>query len=417
MRVIVVERTSAKLVALDLRVKAGTAYETEANNGAAHFLEHLLFKGTPTRKPGEVDAAIEGIGGELAANTSLDWAQYAATVPSAGFRQTLEILADVIQRPALREEDIALERRVILDEVASSEADPVRAPLLALSQIAFAGHPYRFGLHGRPENIARLTRADIEAFWRARYVPANLTLVVVGEVKRPEVVDAARALFTFTTPGGAPSPLPDPAPLTGVKRAAPLVHDRALVTVALGFHAPPVRNWQDAVALDVLLPLLSTGNGSGGRLGEALVQKQRAALAVSASYLTQRAPGLLTLSVIGRGGDEKRIEDALLAEIHRLREDGPSDAEVAAARQSALAKTLFEEETYAGQANALAFYDMLDTYEFAVHYAERLAAVTTADLRRVIAAYLTPERYAIATVVPRRAAPPAAPGSGREAHR
>ncbi len=407
LRVIVVERRgSAKIVAIDLRVRAGIAHETPENNGVAHFLEHLIFKGTPTRPPGDVDGVIEGVGGELTANTSLDWAQFAATVPFGAFRQALEVLADVVQNPALRASDLETERRVILDEMAAAELDPVRSSLLALSARAFPDHPYRLSLYGSAENVQRFTRDDVLAFWRALYVPTNMTLVVVGDAARANVLEAARAFFTFpNAAAAAPTPnvveavLPDPAPLTGVVRAAPLVRDRSLVTVTLGFRAPAVRAAEDAVALDALLPLLATG-GEGGRLGDALVRKQNLALSVSAGYLTQRAPGLLTVSATGRGGEEKQLEDALLAEIRRLREDGVSEAEADNARRSALGQTLFEQETFAGQASVLAFYDVLGAPDFAARYVERLASVSAADLARVIRAYLTPDRCVITTVVP-----------------
>ncbi len=416
LRVIVVERRSAPLVALDLRIKAGTAYETVENNGVAHFLEHLLFKGTPTRKPGEVDAAIEAIGGEFSANTSMDWAQFAATVPASAWHTALEVLADAVQNPAIRAEDLEVERRVILDEMASAENDPTRAPFHALSSVAFENHPYRLSLYGPEENVRRLTREDVLAFWRARYTPGNMTLVLVGDVQRGDVVNKVRALFTAPASpaaAAAAASLPDPTPLTERVRARPLQRDRSLVTVTLGFRAPSVKAVADSVALDVLLQIL-TGGGRG-RLNESLVRDKKVALAVSASYLTQRAPGLLILTAVGPRGDPQVLEEALLAEVRRLLEDGVSDAEVERARRAALGQTLFQEETFSGQANALAFYDAIDTYEYSVRYAEQIAAVTSQDVKRVIRTYLTPERYAAAVMMPRAPTPPSVPG--REASR
>lgn len=419
LRVIVVERDSAPLAAVELRVRAGTAYETPENNGVAHFIEHLLFKGTATRKPGDVDAAIEGVGGELTANTGKDWAQFATVVPSSAWRTAIEALADVAQRPAFRAEDIENERRVILSELASAEADPTRAPFTALSAVAFPeDHPYRLSLYGPEATIRRLKREDLLAFWRARYTPGSMTLVVVGQVKRADVVGAARALFDATArPGGPPpSDLPEPGPIRGIERALPLERDRALVSVVIGFRAPSVKAAADAVAADVLLNILSVG--ARGRLNDELVRKPPGvALAVSADYLTQRAGGLLTLTAIGRGGSEQRLEEALLAEVKRLREDGVTAAELEAARRALIGQALFDEETFAGQASALGFYDAIDSYEFAVRYPERIRAVTLTDISRVIRTYLTPENYAVATMVPRRPRPVTPPSQLTEARR
>jgi zinc protease len=311
---------------------------------------------------------------------------------------------------------------VIFDEAVTSGTDPTRAPLLALTQAAFVpGHPYHRSLFGSPQEIARIGRDDLLRFWRARYQPNNMTLVVVGDVARQEVTEAARALFVFPVPlttgtgravelppiammGAVAAAPPDSGPLEGIVRAKPLAQDRGLVTVTLGWRAPSVQAADDVVALDVLLPLLASGaGGSGGRLGNALVRQQQIALAISADYQTRRAPGLLTISAVGPRGSEQAIEKALLAEIRRLREDGVTDDEAERARRAALGATLFQNETFAGQASSLAFYDMVDTYEWAVRYPERLAGVSAADLNRVVRTYLTPDRYIVATVIPRSA--------------
>lgn len=417
LRVIVVQRHSAKLAAIDLRVRAGAAYETPETNGTAHLIEHLLFKGTTTRKPGEVDAAIESVGGELGANTGKDWAQFATVVPSSAWRAALEVLADAIENPAFRAEDLQIERRVILPELAAAEADPTRAPYAAIARVAFpADHPYGRSLYGPPENIQKLTREDLLGFWRARYTPANMSLVVVGDVTREEIVGAARTLFDAPAapPAAAPpADLPDPGPIPGVVRAEPLVRDRPLVTVVVGFRAPPVTDVADVVALDVLLQVLVMGGR--GRLHDALIRGPEIALAVSADFLTQRAPGLVTLTAVGRVGSEKRLEAALLAEVRRLLAEGVTPGETESARRALLGQTLFDEETFAGEANSLAFYDAIASYEFMVRYRERIAAVTPEDLARVARRCLTPGNYAVATVVP--PAPPAAPDQSAEVSR
>jgi zinc protease len=416
LRVIVAERHGARLAAVDLRVRAGTAYETPQNNGVAHVIEHLLFKGTAARPPGDVDAAIESIGGELSANTSKDWAQFATVVPSSRWRTALEVLADVVQNPAFRAEDLKTEKEVILSEMAAADADATRAPFTALATVAFPrDHPYHLPLYGPETNVQNFTRDDLLRFWRAHYTPQNMTLVVVGDVKRADIVGAARALFAWPPGQNAPEPaadLPDPGPLPGIVRAQPLQRDRGLVSLVLGFRAPSVKAAEDAVAMDVLLQILAVG--ARGRLNDALVDKDLA-LAVSADYLTQRAPGVLTLTAIGRPGSEKRLEEALLAEVQRLREAGVTGAEVDAGRRALLAQTLFDEETYAGEANALAFYDAIDTYEFVLLYRQRIAAVGTPDIARVVRTYLTPDRYAVATVAPRSA--PTAPSRNTEVSR
>jgi zinc protease len=189
------------------------------------------------------------------------------------------------------------------------------------------------------------------------------------------------------------------------------------VTTVIGFPAPSVRMAEDAVAMDVLLRILA--GGGRGRLADRLVRQDRIALAVGADYLTQRAPGLFLLTAIGRpDADPKRLEDALLAEVRRLVEDGVSHDEVEDAKSATAGQILFDEETFAGQASQLAFYDAIDPvdgYRFAVLYPGRVRAVRADDLLRVARRYLAPNRYAVATVLPLRPPVPEAstPAAGR----
>jgi predicted Zn-dependent peptidase len=217
-----------------------------------------------------------------------------------------------------------------------------------------------------------------------------MTLVIVGDVSRDAAVDAARAAFggaaAATSPPEPPAvaaaPPAEDRPRNGVARAAPVVLDRRLVTTVIGFPAPSVRMAEDAVAMDVLLRILA--GGGRGRLADRLVRQDQIALAVGADYLTQRAPGLFLLTAIGRpDADPKRLEDALLAEVRRLVEDGVSHDEVEDAKSATAGQILFDEETFAGQASQLAFYDAIDPvdgYRFAVLYPGRVRAVRADDL-------------------------------------
>ena len=127
LRVLVAPNDAADLVTLDVWMGAGTRRETADNNGAAHFIEHLLFKGTATRKPGEIDAAIEDLGGTLNAATSYDWAHFYVTVASADADAALAVLSDALMNAALRPEDMEAERPVILSEMAREAGDADRA--------------------------------------------------------------------------------------------------------------------------------------------------------------------------------------------------------------------------------------------------------------------------------------------------
>jgi zinc protease len=161
LKVVVLEDRSIDLVAVDVWVRAGTINETEENNGVSHFIEHLLFKRTAKRGPGEVDKQIESLGATLDAITSRDWAHYRTVVARRYLPTAVEILADVMMRPEFDPHDIERERRVILDEIARRDSDQLQVALNSLYEAAFKEHPYRFTEEGTPDNVKKLSRQQI----------------------------------------------------------------------------------------------------------------------------------------------------------------------------------------------------------------------------------------------------------------
>ncbi len=362
LHVILALKRDTPLVAVDLRVRgAGPATETTDNNGVAHFIEHLVFKGSVDQRPGDVDAAIEARGGELSARTTRDATQFATVVRASSWRAATAILAQMTLRPAFRAADMEAERAVILQETATAEAEPLRNGLSRLAASVFApDSPYRLPLMGPEENIRRFTPGEVRAYWRAHYQPAQMTLTLVGDVNPADVWAAADTLFP--APQTAPTPIdaavvaappvapavppqhgralviPTPTPVapsaapphaetkeetppvnavvtdakpsdappargTGEPPPAPTVPAarRDLVTVLIGFRGPSIaRAPDDAALMEVLLPLLATGSGDSGALGAPLA-RNGTALSVTADFLPQRdGDGLFYIAVTGR---------------------------------------------------------------------------------------------------------------------
>jgi zinc protease len=417
LRLIVREMPGASTVALDLRVRAGSSADDPDRAGAAHFIEHLVFKGTETRAAGQIDAAMEELGGEIDARTSRDWTRYAVTLPAGDkpWHEALSLLADLVLRPVLREPDVEAERAVIRAETAWARSEPLRLGYAELYAAAFGtdGDPYRLPLLGTEEGVARLTAADLRAFWAARYRPSNMTLAVAGDIRAADVVRAVSAAFPAPPGGGGTAAAKKPAvtvtlPLDGVVRAPRPVRqaERGLTTVLIGLRSPGTEEPDELPALNVLMPLLADssdgGVTGGGRLFEALVTKQKLALSVSAEYLPGRAGGLIVLTATGRPRDTGRLEGALIQEMERLRgEDLPGDEEVARARASVLGILRYEEQTPTGAARRLALLDALDTPAMLTdNYAARLGAIRPDDVQRAAARYLTPLRYAVTVIGP-----------------
>jgi len=210
-RVVVQEFRTSEVTALQLWVRAGGRDEAASELGLAHYLEHMLFKGTTTRPRGFVEREVEGVGGRINAGTSLDFTYYHTVLPAARTLAGIELLADVGVNSSLDPAELELEKKVVLEEMRLSEDSPRRHLVRDLYGQLFEGHPYGRPVLGTAEIIRGLTRETLMSFYRRHYVPESFTLVVVGPVNPGEVLEAARRTFgRIPRAGVARLPMPGP---------------------------------------------------------------------------------------------------------------------------------------------------------------------------------------------------------------
>lgn len=355
LRVVVAERPAGDVVALDLRVRAGSA---DPPSGVAHALEHLVFKGTVDRTPGEIDDAIERLGGELGARTFRDATQYAVTVPSGTWRDALALVSEMVLRPALRPEDLDAERPVLRDEMALAAGDPVRAGVAALVDRLYPdGDPYRMPLMGLPADLDRIDADALRAFHTAFYRPERMSLVVVGPVDPEEVFAAAAAFFD----GAKASPAVRPArSAPSVPPAAPvrLPSGTQLTALHLGWRAPSAAEPDALAAWAILAELLV--DPEVGPVSEAMLGERGPVLSVGSDHLIQRAGGMLVLTVVTRAADAAATEADILSALARWVPSEVGDGAIEAARRAALARISAEEATADTLARRLAFTEGVD---------------------------------------------------------
>jgi zinc protease len=399
MQVLIAPSSSSDLETIDVWVGAGSRRETAANNGVAHFFEHLLFKGTPTKQPGEIDAAIEDLGGSMDAATSYDWAHFYVTVGSSDAEAALDVLADAIRNSELRQHDMDDERSVILDEIARDDASPTELLKQQVDQIVFGDHPYGRPIIGTEDNVTNMKRQTVLDFYRTYYVPSNVTLVMAGKVAPDDGMAMAQKAF------GAWAVKPLPADkLLPVDR----MHDINVQNqsgdvssgyLVMGFNAPSVKDIPDAYVMDVLLTLL--GQGGNDRLEEDLLRKQKIVKSITADYLTQRDPGVMTITASFDPQNLNHVVSSILSEVETLRDSPVSDSDLAAAKHSLLANYLFDVQTDNGRAGALGFYNTIDSYQYDTGYIDNFESVTAQQVQAVAVKYLNPHAYALVTLTPK----------------
>lgn len=398
MQVLIAPSNASDLVTMDVWVGAGTRRETAQSNGVAHFMEHLIFKGTPTQKPGEIDAAIENLGGSLNASTSYDWAHFYGTVGADDAPAALAVLADAVQNAEMRQADIDAEKPVILSEMAREANSATGRVARAFNSLCFPTHPYGRPLLGSANNVSDMPRATILDFYHTYYAPGNATLVLAGKLTPDEGLALAKKMFGTWPARDVPSDktLPEP-PQTDI-RTSSLTAPARRGFLQIGWRAPSVRNKPDAWVMDVLMTLL--GQGGNNRLQVDLQRKNKLVGAINTAYLTQRDPGTMSVTAEFDPGEYHRVQEAILMQAATLRDISVGPAELEAAKHTLLASYLFDTQTNTGRANALGFYSRIDTYRYDTDYVGNFESVTSAQIQMVARQYLNPAAYTLVTLLP-----------------
>lgn len=395
--VLVEEHRTSDVVALQLWVKAGGRDESTRDLGLAHYLEHMLFKGTPTRRIGFVDREIEGVGGRINAGTTLDYTYYYVLLPAGRVVPAIEMLADISVNAVLDEQQLEREKRVVLEEMRRSDDSPGRFLARRLYEVAFAGHPYGRPVIGNAELIRGLTRDQLLGFYRRHYVPQAFTLVVVGAVDARDVMAAARRTFGHLPRSGSerlPVPVTTEARTTRMELARP----GSLAYLGMAWLAPRLDH-ADTPAVELLTAVL--GRGRSSRLTQSLRERLGVVNSVSAGYSALEGAGLITVTAQLDAANLARAEQEIVAEVRRLQSDGVRADERARAVTAIEARREFHVETAEGRAALLGHAETIWTIEGERAYIDRVRAVTALQLQAVARRYFDPEHYSRVALLPR----------------
>lgn len=402
------EDHSAPVVSVQAWCGSGSIHEGKwLGAGLSHILEHMLFKGTETRGVADVARTIQGVGGRMNAYTSFDRTVFYIDAPTAGWRTCVEVLGDAMFHATLPEDEYTKEQEVIRREFAMGFDDPNRMSFQALFAQAFAVHPMRHPVIGHLDVYNRLTRQDVLDYYRARYVPNNLTFVVVGDIRFEEVRDSLAELIK----GEKRRPLPDifvpEEPRQLGRRDYHVSFATERTRLRMGFHIPPITH-PDLYALDVLGTLL--GDGRSSRLHQRIVERERLAESIEAFAFTPSETGLFVISAVCDTGKRDRVIEAALDEIARLAREGPTTAELDKAKRQALGGRLDELQTMSGQAAEIGTaWTVARNLAFADEYLERIGTVTASDVCRVIREHFRADNLTVVSLNPKDA--PAEPAA------
>jgi zinc protease len=379
--------------------RVGGRNELPGITGASHWVEHMMFKGTPKYGKGVIDVVTSKNGGFNNGLTDLDYTTYLFTMPSDRGGIALDILADLMGNATFEPEEVESERSVIISEREGHENDPSYQLFEDVIATAYHVHPYRNGVIGWKCDLQTMTREDLYRHYKTHYTPNNAVVVVVGDFKTREMLKEVEALFGGYAMGLPQEALRSVEPAQNAERRVLLEKPGTTAYFRVVYHTPEAGH-ADMPALIVLDAILSGGKsisffgggvglGKSSRLYRALVEKQLAA-DVSSSYGFNHDPGLFDLTAtVLPGKTLAKVEDAIFAEVDRIASKSPTREEVAKAVKQTRAQFAYTTERVSSLAYMMGMLECVHSYEDMNIFTERLAEVTAKDVQRVAQTYLT----------------------------
>lgn len=392
-RVIVKQMEGLLSVSMGVLVGTGAAYETDREDGISHFIEHMLFKGTPTHTAFELSDAFDALGAQVNAFTGKDMTCFYSKATSDHAAEAFALLADLFLNATFPEEEMKREKGVVLEEIHMDEDSPEDLCIDLLSRAAFGNCGYGRNILGPARNVERFTREDLLAYRRERYCPENIVVSFAGCIRVEEALSLAEQYFGGMTPTG--------------------FTDRPMETAMKGetlFRKKPIEQAHFAIGFpcvgrdDLLRPAVQVMNIIlGGGMSSRLFKKVREELGLAYSvysYGTHYAQtGLLTVYAGVNPAKTKDAFSAVQDVIHTFVREGVSEEEFLRGREQLKSSAIFSQENTSSQmllyGKEMLYNDCV--YDFEARMAE-IAALKREDVAAAIAASFDFSRAAVASV-------------------
>jgi zinc protease len=384
------EDRSAPVVAIVTYVRAGYFDETDQENGLAHALEHMFFKGTAKRGVGEIAKETKASGGYLNAQTIYDNTSYYAVMPSSGFAKGLEIQADAYANSIIDVRELANEMEVIIQEAKRKSDNPSAVATETLFELLHDAHRMRRWRIGREPGLRAFTRDMMNGFYRNFYQPGNTILSISGDVNPADALRQVTELYgdlKSTEPVRHPGPK---EPKHDDFRYRELAGDIAQSQLVIGWRTPGTLD-PDTAVLDVAAAVLGTGRAS--RLYRAVREKQLASSVGAYDY----TPTELGVFVVHAETEPEHTAEAarvIWDQMHQLRVGGVEDDELTRVRRIFEARWVRRLETAEGRAHYLAEWEALGSWRLGDEYFKSYISASGDDIQRVVRKYLSEESAA-----------------------
>ena len=395
--VVIQEVKNNPIVTIDTWIKTGSIDEDDSNNGVAHFLEHLFFKGTKNHESGEFDQILETKGAITNAATSKDFTHYYVTIPSKDFDLAMELHGDMMLHPLIPRNEMEKERKVVLEEINKDLVSPTRILQENLNSMMYTTHPYKRKVIGRSDVIETITRDQVLNFYNAHYSPSNMITIVVGDVDTNHALERIKEVFNAEYKKQTKTIYPKESQLTSQQKKVEYIKTESGYMV-IGFRGTPI-NDNDSYALDVLSTLL--GDGRSSVLNQVLKEKKRLAFSVDAGNSTFRDDGIFYISANFEPEKCKQVQSAIFDEIKNIQDKGVSDEQLSLAKNIIERNTYYSRESITNIATEIGYTMALtNDIKFYDTYLDKIKSVSKDEVKRVANKYLGENRSAVSIILP-----------------
>lgn len=407
---IIAEQMPIDAVNLSLWLNIGSKVESDAINGMAHFLEHMIFKGTPRIDCGEFERLIEERGAITNAATSQDYTHYYITAAPQDFATLAPLQIELVMNPSLQNDHFDRERPIILEEIRRAEDSPQRRTFYRSMEMSFETLPYRRPVLGPAGVVEGLTAEQMRAFHHTWYQPQHMTAVAVGNLPVEELIRVveegfdqaiARSNRDYSNPEmvrQVPSSQPE-APFPTIHRAEYVDDALQQARLVLGWRVPGMRQLEKTYPLDVVASILSRGRAA--RMIDDLLETRNLVNSISASNMTFGNQGVFYISAKVAIANLADAEKAILEHIQRLHEEPITATELRRVQTQVANRYIFGSETPSDRAGLYGYYQaMTGDIRHALDYPEWIRRVTAEDVQAAVQRYLPLKAYGVVTLKP-----------------
>ncbi|MGK7879517.1 MAG: M16 family metallopeptidase [Crocosphaera sp.] len=385
---------------VDVWIKAGTRVEPQQWGGTAHFLEHMIFKGSEIIHPGKFDEIIEQNGGITNAFTSHDYAHFFLTVGSDRLKQTIPYLGEILLQAAIPEEEFRRERDVILEEIRSSHDNPDWICFQSLCETLYQQHPYGKSILGQETQLKQYSTHQLRCFHRTHYQPENMTVVVVGDIdKNAALCLVDKAFSNFSRPWECPPhQINSEPPLTEIRRNHIYSPRLSQGRLLMGWIGPGINQLEEGLGLDLLSVIL--GGSRTSRLVQELREDKQLVMDIESSFSLQEDSSLFTIGAWLNPQNMSQVEEIICDHLRQLQQEPIPIAELNKAKKLLCHDYIFSTETPSQLAGLYGYYQTLAHAELALTYPSLIQQYSAEKLQDLAAQYLSPKRYGITIMEP-----------------